>query len=139
MRITEQRGDILHNCDTLPLPADIQQVLSDHISPLTSFVCGKVRYWIEYRMNLGYRVISQTRIRGLWGKEQYSKYYPLLALYIDSTGKVRYCGLKPSFITQVDTFVNLFQDAFTTTQHALQISTYYDFVAVNQIRYTVAE
>lgn len=84
------------------------KVLSGHVSPETAYVVDdypfgfklrcKIRYWVEFKANNGFRCVSQTtnprRGNLIWNKPKagtYSRFGG--ALYLDSQDRVQFAGL----------------------------------------------
>ena len=83
-------------------------ILKNHVSPETAFVVEdypygfrlrcKIRYWLEYKPKLGFRLVSQTtnpkRAGEVWNKPKASTYAKLGGcMYLDEEGHVQWSGL----------------------------------------------
>lgn len=84
----------------------ITKVLTGHTSMDTAYLVDdypygfrlrtQIRYWIEEKAKLGYRMVSQTRNpkNGLWNKPKAGQYCRVaMALYIDEKGHVTHAAL----------------------------------------------
>jgi len=84
------------------------QILSGHISPETAYVVQdypygfrlrcKMRYWLEYRVNHGFRLWSQStnpkKPGEVWNKPKASTYARFAgAMYLDDNNHVHWTGL----------------------------------------------
>ena len=82
-------------------------ILKGHVSEETAYVVEdypygfrlrcKMRYWLEYKPKLGFRMMAQTTNpkRGdIWNKPKATTYYRFgVCLYLDENGHVQYTGL----------------------------------------------
>src|SRR5262245_18083617 len=83
------------------------KILNGHTSPDTAYVVDdypygftlrcRIRYWLEYKPNKGFRFVSQTsnpKRAGIWNKPKASTYCRFGAcLYLDDNGHVKWSGL----------------------------------------------
>jgi hypothetical protein len=84
------------------------QLLKGHVSPETAYVVNdypygfrlrcKIRYWLEFKANKGFRFVSQTtnpkRPGEVWNKPKASTYYRFGgAMFLDDEGHVQWAGL----------------------------------------------
>ena len=84
------------------------QLLIGHISPETAYLVDdypygfrlrcKIRYWLEYKPNHGFRFVSQTtnpkRPGEVWNKPKASTYYRFgAAMFLDDNEHVQWTGL----------------------------------------------
>jgi hypothetical protein len=83
------------------------QILKGHISPDTAYVVDdypygfrlrcKIRYWIEYKPKLGFRLCSQTtnpKRGNVWNKPKASIYANIAgAMYLDENSHVQFAAL----------------------------------------------
>lgn len=83
------------------------QILRDHTTPETAYVVNdypygfrlrcKIRYWLEYKAKVGFRLVSQTSNpkRGdVWNKPKASTYAKFGGcMYLDEKGRVIWSGL----------------------------------------------
>jgi hypothetical protein len=83
------------------------QVLTGHVSPETAYVVDdypygfrlrcSIRYWIEYKPKLGFRLVSQTtnpKRPGTLNKPKASTYFKFGgAMFLDENGHVQFRGL----------------------------------------------
>ena len=83
-------------------------ILKDHVSPETAYVVPdypfgfrlrcKIRYWLEYKPKLGFRLVSQTtnpkRAGEVWNKPKASTYSKFGGcMYLDENDHVQWSGL----------------------------------------------
>lgn len=83
-------------------------ILKDHVSPETAYVVEdypygfrlrcNIRYWLEYKPKLGFRLVSQTtnpkRPGEVWNKPKASTYSKVGGcMYLDGEGHVQWSGL----------------------------------------------
>lgn len=83
-------------------------ILKGHVSPETAYVVDdypygytlrcKIRYWLEYKAKLGFRLVSQTTNPKLagerWNKPKASTYYRFGAcMLLNGDGHVKWTGL----------------------------------------------
>ena len=83
------------------------QILKGHVSPETAYVVNDypygfrlrctIRYWLEYKGDMGVRLMSQTtnpKRGGVWNKPKASTYACFGgAMYLDDEGHVQWAGL----------------------------------------------
>ena len=84
------------------------EILTGHTSPETAYVVDdypygfrlrcKIRYWLEYKPPLGFRLVSQTtnpkRPGEVWNKPKASTYYKFGgAMFLDENDHVQWSGL----------------------------------------------
>ena len=84
------------------------EILKGHVSPETAYVVAdypygfklrcKIRFWLEFKPKLGFRLVSQTtnpkRAGESWNKPKASTYYRFGAcMYLDAGGHVKVSGL----------------------------------------------
>lgn len=83
------------------------KILAGHVSPETAYVVTdypygfrlrcSIRYWLEYKPRVGFRLVSQTsnpKRGGIWNKPRASTYARFGAcMYLDDAGHVQWSGL----------------------------------------------
>jgi hypothetical protein len=98
----------MDNLSSDPKGLTVRTLLApDHVSPETAYVVDdypygfrlrcKIRYWLEYKLDHGYRLVSQTTNpkRGhVWNKPKASTYARFGgAMFLDYDGHVQWTGL----------------------------------------------
>lgn len=102
-----------------------------HTSPETAYVVDdypygfrlrcKIRYWLEYKPNHGFRFVSQTtnpKIEGreVWNKPKASTYHTFAYIVLDGEGHVDYRAIGSGSLEQLQPFLAAHRDKLTAAQ-----------------------
>jgi hypothetical protein len=87
------------------------QIITGHTSPETAYLVAdypygytlrcKIRYWLEYKVKHGFRLISQTtnpkRPGEIWNKPKASTYCMFAVMFLDDAQHVKWAGLSAAY------------------------------------------
>jgi len=107
------------------------QVLGGHTSPETAYLVAdypygfrlrcKIRYWLEYKPKLGFRLVSQTtnpKIAGreVWNKPKASTYCMLAVMGLNAEGHVTWTGCNVYEFDKLEAFERQYGEHFDANQ-----------------------
>jgi len=116
--------------------SEILTPLPGHTSEETAYVVDdypygfrlrcKIRYWLEYKSKMGFRLCSQTtnpKVAGeFWNKPKKSTYNDLAVMGLNSEKHVTWTGINVYSIDQFEGFIAAYGPSFDETQKGISIA-----------------